>query len=237
MEPIDESDGSLTRGIIRWGIRGLSFKLFVAALLMISAGRWDWVTGWLYVAVFLLFDVATALVVLPRSPELLIERSDPQGGMQDWDKVIMPLASGLLPMVSWIVAGLNERFGWPPHVGSNLQTAALGITVVGYGIVVWSMWANAYFSPVARIQSERGHTVATAGPYRIIRHPGYFGAILFTVAVPLMLASWWALIPGIAGAVLLIVRTALEDQFLHEELKGYREYAHEVEHRLIPGVW
>lgn len=227
----------LRRGIIRWAIRGVAFKLFVAALLMVSAGRWDWLMGWLYVAVFLLFDVATALVVLPRSPELLIERSTRQSGTKDWDKVIMPLASGFLPMASWIVAGLNERFGWPPHVGSHVQTAAAVITVVGYGIVVWAMGANAYFSPVARIQSERGHTVATAGPYQIIRHPGYLGAILFTAAVPLMLGSWWALIPGIAGAVLYVVRTELEDRFLQEELKGYREYALEVEHRLLPGVW
>jgi protein-S-isoprenylcysteine O-methyltransferase Ste14 len=237
VDTAEESEHSLTPGIVRWAVRGVGFKLFVAAVLMLSAGRWDWTVGWLYVAVFLLFDVATALVVLPRSPELLIERSGPQGGTQDWDKLIMPLAAGFLPMASWIVAGLDQNYGWPPPVTSTVQIAAAAITVVGYGIVVWAMGANAYFSPVARLQSERGHKVATGGPYRIVRHPGYVGAILFTAAVPLMLGSWWALIPGIAGAALYVVRTALEDAFLQRELPGYREYAQRVPYCLLPGVW
>ncbi len=140
-------------------------------------------------------------------------------------------------MASWIVAGLNERFGWAPEVGLNLQIGAAIITAVGYGIVVWAMAANAFFSPVVRIQSERGHQVASGGPYRFVRHPGYVGAMLFTVALPLMLGSWWALIPGSIGAVLYVIRTALEDRTLQEELEGYRAYTQTVKYRLCPGVW
>lgn len=234
--PLQDSPG-IKQGLIRWALRGITFKLFVAAVLMISAGRWDWGMGWLYVAIFLLFDVASAIVALPRNPGLLIERAQPQGETEGWDKIIMPLASGLFPLASWVVAGLNQRFAWLPGVSYSLQVAASAVTILGYGMLVWSMWANAYFSPVARIQSERGHTVATTGPYQWIRHPGYVGAILFSLAVPLMLGSWWALIPGAASAGLYGIRTAYEDRFLQEKLPGYREYAGRVKYRLVPGIW
>lgn len=227
----------LTRGIVRWAIKGVLFKLFVAAVLMVSAGRWDWGMGWLYVIIFLLFDVATAVIVIPRSPGLLIERSQAQKGVKAWDKIIMPLAAGFLPMASWIVAGLDERLGWLPEVSLRLQITAAIVTAIGYGGVVWAMGANAFFSPVVRIQSERGHQVASGGPYRIVRHPGYVGAMLFTVAAPLMLGSWWGLIPGGLGAALYIVRTALEDKALQAELEGYQEYTQRVKYRLLPGLW
>jgi protein-S-isoprenylcysteine O-methyltransferase Ste14 len=233
----ETSKPALAQGIASWAIRGVLFKLFVAAVLMLSAGRWDWGMGWLYVVIFLLFDVATAVVVIPRSPELLIERSRAQKGAKEWDKAIMPLAAGFLPMASWVVAGLDERFDWLPEVGWNLQVAAAIITAVGYGIVVWAMGTNAFFSPVVRIQSERGHQVASGGPYRIIRHPGYVGAILFTVAVPLMLGSWWGLISGSIGAILYVVRTVREDKTLQDELVGYREYTQRVKYRLLPRIW
>jgi protein-S-isoprenylcysteine O-methyltransferase Ste14 len=227
----------MARGLIRWAFRGLAYKVFVALVLMGSAGRWDWVAGWTYVAIFLLFDIATAAVVIPRSPDLLIERSVRPAEMQDWDRVIMPLAAGLLPMASWIVAGLDVRFGWEPLVATWLQIISLVITILGFGIVVWAMGANAYFSPVVRLQEERGQNVATGGPYGIVRHPGYLGAILFTAATPLLLGSWWALIPGMLASLLYVLRTALEDRFLQSRLEGYREYAREVPYRLIPGVW
>jgi protein-S-isoprenylcysteine O-methyltransferase Ste14 len=237
MEPSQFTKPVTSRGIVSWAIKGALYKLFVAAILMLSAGRWDWGMGWLYVAIFLLFDAATAIVVLPRSPALLIERSGRQPGTAGWDKFIMPVAAGLLPMLSWIVAGLDERFGWLPEVGSGLQVGATVATVVGHAIVVWAMGANAFFSAVVRVQVERGHEVASGGPYRWIRHPGYIGAILFAAAVPLMLGSWWALIPGLAGVVLYVVRTALEDKYLVAELNGYREYAARVKYRLLPGIW
>jgi len=88
-----------------------------------------------------------------------------------------------------------------------------------------------------RIQSDRGQTVCKDGPYRFVRHPGYVGGILFGLASPLVLGSFWALIPALAGAMLLVVRTYLEDRTLKEELRGYNEYAREVRHRLIPHIW
>lgn len=227
----------LKKGILGWAVKGVLYKGFVGLVLMLSAGRWDWLPGWLYVGIFLAFDAATALVVLPRSPELLLERSQRNPDLKSWDKILMPLSSGILPLFSWILAGLDERWGWSPVVRGGVFTAGLILTIAGYGIIVWSMGANPFFSAVVRIQEERGHQVAEGGPYQLIRHPGYLGAILFSVGVPLLLKSWWALIPGVLAVIAFVVRTALEDQALAEELPGYEEYRRRVKFRLVPGVW
>ena len=97
--------------------------------------------------------------------------------------------------------------------------------------------ANAFFAEGVRIQEERGHTVATRGPYCWVRHPGYVGAIMGMAASPFLLGSWWAMIPAALAMAGYILRTALEDRTLLAELPGYREYAQRTRYRLLPGVW
>ena len=118
-----------------------------------------------------------------------------------------------------------------------MQIAALVIAALAYAISPWAMRVNAYFSKIVRIQEDRGHSVVSSGPYRIVRHPTYLGTILFELVTPIMLGSLWALIPGALTALLFIVRTALEDRTLREELPGYQAYAERVRYRLLPGVW
>jgi len=136
-----------------------------------------------------------------------------------------------------LIAGLDTRFGWTGRVALALQIVAIAIFMLGGALFSWAMVSNAYFSTVVRIQEDRGHTVCTTGPYRFVRHPGYVGAILQSLAVPLMLGSLWALVPGGLAALLIVARTALEDRTLWEELDGYKEYARRVRYRLLPGVW
>jgi protein-S-isoprenylcysteine O-methyltransferase Ste14 len=90
---------------------------------------------------------------------------------------------------------------------------------------------------VVRIQSERGHTTVSTGPYRTVRHPGYAAWLLVLPGSALMLGSWWVLIPAGLTMLVLIVRTALEDRTLLAELPGYQEYAQQTRYRLLPGVW
>ena len=236
-ESQDNHNPNLKKGIINWAIKGVTYKAYVAVVLMLAAGRWNWGAGWLYVIIFLAFDLATALVVIPRDPTLLIERSRAHPDVKSWDKVIMPLAAGLLPLAGWIIAGLNERWSWNPQVDQTWQLTGFILSVIGHGIVVWAMGANTFFSPLVRIQEERGHVVADGGPYRLIRHPGYLGAIIFSVGIPILLGSWWALIPGVVSVVLYFVRSHLEDQTLQDELPGYAEYAQRVKFKLLPGIW
>ena len=124
-----------------------------------------------------------------------------------------------------IVAGLDQRFGWTGGIPLVAQIAALIVSALGYALVVWATASNAFFSQVFRIQSERGHSVASGGPYRYVRHPANLGTILYELAVPILLASWWALAIGAFNAILFFVRTALEDRALQAELSGYDDYA------------
>ena len=86
-------------------------------------------------------------------------------------------------------------------------------------------------------KKDRGHTVVTNGPYRYIRHPGYFGGLLAGLATPIMLGSLWALVAGVLLALLLVNRTSLEDKVLHNEPVEYAEYAQQRKYRLVPGIW
>jgi protein-S-isoprenylcysteine O-methyltransferase Ste14 len=236
-QQVREPSSEISSGVRRWILRGLFAKLFVGLVLFLSAGRLDWGAGWVYLGVFIAFDLATLLVVWPRHPALLAERSEIQAGTKAWDQVVLRLTALYLPMASWIVAGLNERWGWSPEVSLPIQVAAGVVTAAGYSLVVWAMGANAYFSATVRLQTDRDQKVVSSGPYAIVRHPGYVGAMLFTAAAPLLLGSVWALIPGLIAALLYVVRTELEDRTLKAELPGYRGYAATVRYRLVPGLW
>jgi protein-S-isoprenylcysteine O-methyltransferase Ste14 len=184
-------------------------------------------TGWV---------IGTAIVVIPRYPELLAERMGPKRGAKTWDTALLGLY-GVAMMIMWIVAGLDLRYSWSSGIGPVAQIAAMLIVIAGYALVVWATGTNAFFSQVVRIQTERGHTVISSGPYQYVRHPAYVGMILVVLGAPLMLGSWGALIPGVVSAVLVTARTALEDKTLQAELPGYQDYAQRTRYRLLPGVW
>ncbi|MEA3440444.1 MAG: isoprenylcysteine carboxylmethyltransferase family protein [Chloroflexota bacterium] len=140
-------------------------------------------------------------------------------------------------MITPVIAGLDERFGWSPDLGLVVHLVGLALLISGQGLFTWSMVSNPFFSTGVRIQMDRDHTVSTSGPYKYVRHPGYTGYITFTIGTSLLLGSFWALIPAGIIAVLLIIRTVLEDKTLLEELPGYQAYANRVSWRLLPGFW
>ncbi len=104
-------------------------------------------------------------------------------------------------------------------------------------MIWWCMSTNAYLSRFARIQDDRGQKVAQTGPYQFVRHPMYAAIILPVPCIALVLGSWWALIPVGLIACVFVIRTALEDRMLIEELAGYPEYAEKVRYRLLIGIW
>ncbi len=222
------------RGGLRFLIKAVVGLLITAAILFIPAGRLGWTMGWVCIGAYLLAQGVTALVI---DPELLTERETRHKDAKKWDMVLLSfwgLASALAPMV---MAGLNVRFGWLPRMSLAVQICGLVLFLLGWAITIWTMTSNLFFSKVVRIQRDRGQTVATGGPYRYVRHPGYVGASAQSLATPLILGSVWALIPGVLGVLLLVIRTVLEDKTLQEELDGYKEYAGRVRYRLLPGVW
>ena len=225
-----------TKLIVRYAIRETLGLLVMGVALFWPAGRLDWWPGWAALAVMAAWIAATAITLIRLNPGLLAERLGPRKGAKPWDTAIMSLL-GLIQLARYIIAGLDQRYDWTGGLPAAAQLAALALCVLGYALVVWATASNAFFSQIVRIQSERGHTVVRGGPYRYVRHPAYIGAILFELAVPVLLASWPALIISGLSVLLLILRTALEDRTLQVELIGYAGYARQVRYRLLPGVW
>ena len=232
MRPNENSD--LT-GRIRKRMRQVVVQFLVlAAILFIASGRLDWVWAWAYLGVGVSILAVNTLVV---PLELIAERGQiGQEDIKDWDRVITTL--NILPSLGApIVAGLDERFGWSPQLALTVHLIGLAFMVLGQGLFTCSMVSNKFFSTSVRIQMERDHIVASGGPYRYVRHPGYVGYIVAAFATPLALGSLWALIPAAITLCFFVGRTALEDRTLQDELDGYREYAARVRYRLLPGVW
>jgi protein-S-isoprenylcysteine O-methyltransferase Ste14 len=224
------------RTTARFIFRELMGTATLAVALFWSAGRLDWWPAWAFTLLTFAWTAGTLLVILRAHPALLAERLGPRRQSKPWDMALMSVY-GLLILARLIVAGLDQRFEWPGDFPGLAQALAWVVIALGYGMVVWATHTNAFFSQIVRIQTERGHTVVRNGPYRWVRHPAYAGTLAVELAAPILLDSWWALIPGFAAVMVMIVRTALEDRLLLRELPGYSGYAADVHARLLPGVW
>jgi len=220
----------------------LRFALFLfmsPVALFVAAGRLNWVMGWVCTGVSLGSAVVSRVIAARRNPELLAERGRAleAADVQGWDRLLLVLVGLVGPLATSIVAGLDQRFGWPPQVPLALQLVALTLMILGSLLATWAMVENKFFSAVVRIQKDRGQTVVTTGPYRFVRHPGYAGGLIAYLAMPFMLDALWMLIPALVIVTGIIVRTSLEDKTLQEGLDGYEDYAQRVRYRLLPGVW
>lgn len=217
-------------------IRSVLAILLLFILIFVPAGTFKWPEAWIYLGLY--FAAVTSMLVWmkKKAPGLLKERMAKKKDAKTWDKIIISVYSFIL-VVLLVVPGLDAvRFGW-----SKVPLILKALAFIGYipavGFAFWAMKENAYLSDVVRIQKDRGHTVCTTGPYRYIRHPMYVGIILVMICFPLSLGSLYSYIPAFMITVLFVIRTALEDKSLKEELPGYREYTEKVRYRLIPGIW
>ena len=206
-------------------------SLFLA-MLFGSAGRIDLPFFWIYFGIVVVFFAVGPRLI---DPGLFQERLRPAAGGRDRHLRVLaaPLFFGHL-----VVAGLDVgRWHATDTVPFGLQVVGLVWFVLCLTLSSWALKVNRFFSPVIRIQSERGHVLVTAGPYHWIRHPGYVSAMCMLPASALALGSWWSMAFAPPVMALLLRRTIIEDSFLHENLEGYAAYAESVRFRLLPGIW
>ena len=150
----------------------------------------------------------------------------------------LPLRAIRLIALAHVVIGALDAGRWHLAPVPDLARAvALPIMVVSALLVVQSMRANRFFSPVVRVQTERGHRVIDRGPYGTIRHPGYLGMIVSVMCSGLLLGSWLGFALAALYSALILRRVFFEDAFLKVNLAGYADYAQRVPYRLIPGGW
>ncbi len=206
------------------------------SILFLSAGRLNYWQGWAYTVIGL-FMFSLNYTLLKLDPELLKERSKPGQGAKKWDQIILGL-SFLATLTMYITAGLDSgRYHWSPDFQYGLYGTGMILTVSGQLFFLVAQKQNKFFSSTVRIQQERGHTVCDAGPYQMVRHPAYLGQVIQTLGFPLLMGSYWSIIPAGSLIILSVIRTYKEDQTLMDELNGYADYSRKTRYRLIPLIW
>jgi len=219
---------------------GLIFLyLLIPLILLLCGGDVGWWQAWVFAVMIFSAGIGGRFLAEKRHPGLLAERAsmDKAQSAEPWDKVLAPLMAISFSFPLVIVAGLDHRYGWTPVWPVWLNVLGLVIIALGYAFASWAIIENRFFSTMVRIQTDRGHTVCDSGPYRIVRHPGYAGNLLAVAGIIMALDTIWTLIPAAAALVISVIRTALEDRTLQEELPGYPEYARRVRYRLFPGIY
>jgi protein-S-isoprenylcysteine O-methyltransferase Ste14 len=211
---------------------------FMGAIIFFAAGTIDYAGGWLYLGEMIAASVVFGAHIMRVDPGLLKERLKPpvQKDQPLADKLV------LIPILLFIFGGMAfmaadaARWRWsmmPPAV----QWAGCGLLLVALSFIHWVMRTNSFAAPVVKIQKERGQAVITTGPYAIVRHPMYLGALFYMAATSLVLGSWWGLVTVPFLALLFGIRIGVEEQTLRMGLDGYDDYARRVRWRLIPFIW
>ncbi len=222
--------------LILRSIAGLVFLVAMLGLaLFAGAGTLNYWQAWLYLAVFSVCVAAITVYLAFRDRRLLESRlaAGPAAETQRVQQVIQGFAS-MFFLGLYIVAGLDQRFGWT-YVPAVLSILSDVIVALGLFIVFLVFRENSFTSAVIEVADQQ--RVVSSGPYGVVRHPMYSGALLMVLFSPLALGSWAAL-PMVLPLVLVIVlRLLAEERFLAARLAGYDEYRRRVRHRLVPGIW
>jgi protein-S-isoprenylcysteine O-methyltransferase Ste14 len=215
---------------------GLAFLLgAVALLLFASAWTLDWWQAWVFLALFAAAVIAITVYFLRADPELIERRlkAGPGGEHEATQRLIQSIASAVF-IVLIVVPGFDYRFGW-----SHLPLAAVVVgdvlVVAGLAIVFRVFQENSYTSAIIEVGTNQ--PVISTGPYRLIRHPMYAGALVMVFGIPLALGSAWGLAVGLPMTGLLVARLLDEERFLSARLPGYRDYCRKTAWRLVPGIW
>ena len=229
----DVSRGALIQSFVSLALT----LLLMGAALFLAAGTLRWAHGWWFMAAFVLLTLVAIAWLWHVNPEIFVARRRLTGqGTKGWDRVLVTILLGSY-MATLIVAAFDDgRFRWAPAPPWAVVVGYV-LLLVGYWGTGWAQAVNRHFEPSVRIQSDRDHHVITTGPYAYVRHPGYVFGIVLCFGLALALGSLWALVPAVLVAVVLAIRTHMEDAFLQRELPGYAEFARRVRYKWIPGLW
>jgi protein-S-isoprenylcysteine O-methyltransferase Ste14 len=208
-------------------------------LLVLGAWPFDWGRGWVFVGVVFAASATTMFGIFPGRPELLDERykAPIQRGQPLVDKLLTPL---LLVAFLGLVVGIPlDVFRFHLLGGTGLPVAALGLLLFagGWTVVALGLRENAFAAPIVKHQADRGQRVVETGPYAIVRHPMYSGAVPLMIGMPLWLGSVAGALLAALPLAVLAVRTTGEERLLRRELAGYDDYTRRVRWRMVPFVW
>jgi protein-S-isoprenylcysteine O-methyltransferase Ste14 len=205
--------------------------------IFLSAGHLNWMRGWISVALWVTGMTTIGVVGYRYNPAVMNARAQRRRkDTKHFDKIFW---AAYLPLVfiQPAIAGLDVvRFQWTSMPFGLVYVGAIAF-MLAMALIAWVLCVNPFAEATVRIQTDRGQTVVTSGPYRFVRHPMYVGSFLMYLGMPLVLGSVGALIIGVAIVALMIWRTFREDETLRQELPGYEAFTMRTRYRLVPGVW
>jgi protein-S-isoprenylcysteine O-methyltransferase Ste14 len=209
--------------------------LVLAALLFASAGTLDYWQAWTYLAVYFASSLAITLYLMKKDPKLLQRRMSggPMAEKEPTQRIIMLFASlGFIGLL--VVPAFDRRFAWS-HMPPPVALAGDGLVLLGWLAIFFVFKENTFSS--ATIELAPDHKVISTGPYALMRHPMYAGALIMLLGIPIALGSWWGVLVLVATTPALLWRLLDEEKFLARNLPGYIAYQQRVPYRLIPRVW
>jgi protein-S-isoprenylcysteine O-methyltransferase Ste14 len=215
------------------GLVNLIVVLGVAIFLPAETIRFE--EGWIFLGVFGAAVLAITVYLMKYDPALLARRvkAGPVAEERMGQKVVQGVAS-IAFIAIFVVSGLDHRFRWS---SVPLPVVALGDVLVAGGLFfVFLVFRENTFTSATIEVAERQHVVST-GPYAVIRHPMYSGALVMLLGVPLALGSWFSFPAVVPLAVAIVWRLYDEERLLEKDLDGYVEYRKTVRYRIVPYVF
>jgi protein-S-isoprenylcysteine O-methyltransferase Ste14 len=215
---------------------GLAFMtLVIGVFLFVPAWTLDYWEAWVYLFVFSGSCAIVTLYFLKHDTELITRRvkAGPTAEREKTQKVIQSLANVAF-ILGILLPGLDHRFQWS-QVPFSLVLASDIFVLLGFIAVFFVFKENTYTSAIVEVDPDQ--KVISTGPYRLVRHPMYAGALVMFLFTPVALGSFWGVLGTIPLIVLIIFRLLDEEKFLAEHLSGYKEYCNTTRYRLIPRIW
>jgi protein-S-isoprenylcysteine O-methyltransferase Ste14 len=220
---------------VRATVQSVIALLAFGVLLFVPAGTLHYWQAWVFLAVFTIASLYSAVYLFRKNPAVVERRmrSGPKAETRPVQKVVTSAIS-ILFIAVLVFSALDYRFGWSP-VPPAVSLIGDALVAIGLGIAIFTVNQNSYAA--ANIAVEETQTVTSTGLYGIVRHPMYMGALIMFAGIPLALDSCWGLAVLVPVVIVFAVRIADEEKLLNQELAGYREYTGKVHHRLVPYVW
>jgi protein-S-isoprenylcysteine O-methyltransferase Ste14 len=227
---------AISSSLVRRGLISLVALFAVMAVVLFGgAGTLDWWQGWLFLLIYFAWSIGVSVWLARHDPALFVRRMSggPWAETHPAQKVIMTLMmAGFVALV--FVPALDYRFGWS-HAPVSLVIAGNALFSLGWLAIVLVFRENSFTATTVAIMPDQA--VVTTGPYSIVRHPMYAGALFLLAGMPLALGSWWGLVALAVILPVLVWRLLDEERMLVRDLAGYAAYRQMVRYRLVPGVW
>lgn len=206
--------------------------ILVSLLVFLPAGSFDYINGWIFMAILFIPMLFAGIAMLMKNPDLLRSRLDAKEKQKEQNAVVK--LSGLMFLCGFVVAGLNFRFSWHKLPDAVVIASAV-LFLLAYVLYAEVLRENTYLSRTIEVQENQ--KVIDTGLYGIVRHPMYSATLLLFLTMPLVLGSLYSFLIFLVYPFIIAKRIKHEEEFLEKELEGYREYKQKVKYRLVPFIW